>query len=348
MPSYEGVFGIIMQWCTFFALDGQTGNTLWSASTQSTTDSWIRVTEGDATGNGWSEMGYSLDRASIAGGFITVRDGHTGVVLQSSSTMYFPSMDICDSPMPCLAISNWGDYPVMWVNSLIVGNTIWSSNDVSLAFPHLDFIPNISGPSTPYPEILGWSGSYLTLIRGDDGYFQDRYEFPSSLKSFDCYLDESQWRLAAITSTSFYYPYLTFVSPTLEPSVVLPNSGGADMCLLESNLYPTPLIAIAMTGSGPGVCMINTSWPLSISEETSTRVPIVPVVNLLSVPGIGHIDIVGVSQAEIGILDITGRVIKRISINSGEQISVSLVPGVYLLVDQTSGLLLHRAIVVNE
>ncbi len=334
--------------CTFFALDGQTGNALWSAPTQSTTDSWIRVTEGDATGNGWSEMGYSIDRASVMNGYVTVRDGHTGVVVGGSGAMYFPSMDICDSPMPCLAVSNFGDDPVMWVNSLIVGNTIWSSNDGSLFFPHLDFIPNITGPSTPYPEILGWSGSYLTLIRGDDGYFQDRYEFPGSLKSFDCYLDESQWRLAAITSTSFYCPYLTFVSPTLEPSVVLPSSGGADMCLLKSNLYPTPLIAVAMTGSGSGVCMINTSWPVGISGETSSSVPIVPVVNLLSVPGIGHIDIVGGSQAEIGILDITGRMIKRISINSGEQISVSLIPGVYLLVDQNSGLLLHKATVVSE
>lgn len=236
----------------------------------------------------------------------------------------------------------------MWVNSLITGDTIWSSNDVSLSFSHLDFIPNITGTFTPYPEILGWGGSSLTLIRGDDGYYQDRYYFPNSLQSVDCFVDESQWRLAVITSTSIYCPYLTFVSPSLEPSVLLPNSGGIDMCLLESNLYPTPLIAIAFAGSGPGVCMISTSWPVSISGKTSTGIPIAPVVNLLSVPGIGQIDIVGGSQADIAILDITGRVIKRISINCGEHISVSLVPGVYLLVDQNSGLLLYRATVVSE
>lgn len=98
-------------YCTFFALDGQTGNPLWSTSAISTLDSWIRVTEGDASGNGWSEMGYSIDRASAMNGYVTVRDGHTGVVLQSSVGMYFPSMDICDSSIPCLAVSNWGRLP---------------------------------------------------------------------------------------------------------------------------------------------------------------------------------------------------------------------------------------------
>ena len=335
------------EWCEYFALDGQTGYSAWS-NTISTLSSYICVTDSDVSGNDWSEMGYLVDRATVMNGAACVRDGLTGAYYGGSGAMFYPTMDICDSPIPCLAVSNWGDYPVMWVNELTSGNTIWSSDDPSLSFQVPQFIPNITGPSTPYPEILTRQGANLTLIRGDDGYFQDTYVFPTTIKSVDSYLDGSLWRAAVTTAISLHCPYLTFVSPTIEPSVLLPNSGGADMCLLESDLYPTPLIAIAMTGSGPGVCMINTSWPVGISGETSSSVPIVPVVILLSVPGIGHIDIVGGSQADIAILDITGRIIKRISINCDEYISVSLTPGIYFLVDQNSGLLLHRAAVVSE
>lgn len=63
-----------------------------------------------------------------------------------------------------------------------------------------------------------------------------------------------------ITGASFYCPDLVINTPSIEPSIVLPNSGGADLCLLESEEYPTPLVAVAMTGSGPGVCVISTSW----------------------------------------------------------------------------------------
>lgn len=331
--------------CTFFALNGQTGDVVWSSPAQSTLDYWIRTTDADVSGNDWSEMGYSVDRGSVSFGYVHVKDGITGGVLQSTGTMYYGTMDICSSP-GLLAVSHFGIYPIMWMESIISGDTIWSSDDTNMSFISLDFIPNITGSSTPYPEIIGWSGPHLTLIRGDDGYHQNRYEFPNPIASVDCYLDEIQWKLALITETSFRCPDLVFESPTVEPSIMLPNSGGADLCLLESDLYSTPLAAIAMSGPGPGVCVIRTSWPVEINRETTIPIPEVPSVRLLSVPGRGCLVMIGESQVEVMILDITGRAIDNVSIGEGERVYVQLGPGVYQLIDGNSGRLLHMATVL--
>jgi hypothetical protein len=335
--------------CTFFALDGQTGSALWSSPTVATQDSWIRITDSDVSGNGWSEMGYSVDRGSAMNGGVIVRDGYTGVYLQGSSTMYFGTMDICDSsPIACLAVSHFGDYPVMWMNLLTSGATIWSSNEANMSFPYLDFLPNITGPSTPYPEVTGWGGSNLMLIRGDDGYHQDWFEFPSSIQSVDCFIDDAQWRLALVTTASFHCPYLVFVSPTVEPSISLPTSGGCDLCLLESDLYPTPLAAIAMSGSGSGVCVISTSWPVAVASESTIPLSETPSIRLLSHPAAGGIAMIGENWIEVVIMDIAGRVVQQISVDNGEQVFIPLPPGVYQLIEHNSGRLLTKATVLCE
>ncbi len=77
----------------------------------------------------------------------------------------------------------------------------------------------------------------MTLIRGDDGYFQNKYIFPCTITSVDCYQDETIWKLVLITGAFYYCLELVFNSPSIEPSIVLPNSGGADLCLLESEEY---------------------------------------------------------------------------------------------------------------
>ncbi len=94
--------------------------------------------------------------------------------------------------------------------------------------------------------------------------------------------------------------------------------------------------------------MISTSWPVSISEETFTHISTPPAVTLMSVPGIGYLDILGQIPSDIAILDITGRMVERISINTGERVFVQLTPGVYHIVDLNSGAFLCRASVVSE
>jgi hypothetical protein len=329
---------------TFFALGGQEGNWLWGHS-EYTLDQWIRVTDGDASGGGWAEIGYSIDRGSVMNGGAVVRDGFTGAAVGGASNMYNGTMDICTSPVACLAVSNSGDYPVMWMESLISGSLIWGSNDTNLWFPYLDFIPNITG--SYYPEILGWSSSQLALIRGEDGYHQDRYTFPGTLQALETYHDGTVWRLAAVTATKFHCPPLVFASPSVEPSFALPGSVGCDLCLLESDAYPTPLVGIAMSGSGPGVCVINTSWPVATENESSASIPPVGAVGLLANPGTGGIILIGERAAEVVIMDITGRVIRTIQVEAGIQTSVDLAPGVYSLVEAGSGTLLCRAVVLN-
>ncbi len=329
------------------ALNGQTGKALWASPSESTFDSWIRTTESDVSGNGWSEMGYSVDRGSVFSGYVVVRDGLTGELLQSAGTMYYGTMDICSYYTGLLAVSHFGDVPVMWVESVASGATIWTSDDYNLSFRNLQYIPNVTGSYYPYPDILGLYSSGMTLIRGDDGYYQDQYNFPSTIQSVECYMDSDTWMLALATNGSFHCPALVFSSPSIEPSVSLPSSGGADMCLLQSDLYPTPLAAIAMTGSGPGVCVISTSWPVEI-EVDQTSTPIVPSIKLISNPGTGGLTIIGEDHNDVMILDIAGRLIRDVAIDEGELVYVELPPGVYHIVELNCGYTLHKAVVLSN
>ena len=337
-----------LDYCEFYALDGNTGSKIWTAGYISTLDDYIRVTESDVSGNGWSEMGYSVDRGTVMNGGACARDGYTGQYLCTQSTCYYGTMDICDSPTPCLAVSSWGWNPVMLVKSINTGSVIWESDDDNLWFQNLDFIPNITGISTPYGEILGWESNRVLLIRGDDGFNEDTYEFPNSIVTVDCFIDEDeQWRLAALTSSSFYCPYLVFSSPSVEPSVALPGNAGYDMCFLESDAYATPLVAVAMRGtSAAGVCVLSTSPPVAVSPESGSSFNQPSQVRLLSNPCWIGITLVGEEDHDILVTDITGRVIDVFSISKGELVFKPLPAGVYMILDRNSGMLLHRAVVL--
>ncbi|MCK5064285.1 MAG: VCBS repeat-containing protein [Candidatus Fermentibacteraceae bacterium] len=327
------------------ALNGQTGDALWASPSESTLDSWIRTTESDVSGNGWSEMGYSVDRGSVFSGFVVVRDGLTGELLQWAGTMYYGTMDISSDYFGVLAVSHFGDMPVMWFESIVSGTTIWSSDDDDLTFKNLQFVPY--GSSYYCPDILGLYYSEMTLIRGSDGFYLDSYNFPNSIQSVKCYMDSDTWMAAVTTSSSFHCPALVFSSPSIEPSVSLPSSVGADMCLLQSDQYPTPLAAIAMTGSGPGVCVISTSWPVEI-ERDQTSTPIVPSIKLISNPGTGGLTIIGEDHTDVMILDIAGRLIRDVAIDEGELVYVELPPGVYHIVELNCGYTLHKAVVLGN
>ena len=332
----------------FYALNGHSGAPIWSTGVISTLDEWIRITESDVSGNGWSEMGYSVDRSSVMNGGAVARDGYTGQTLCTQSTCYFGTMDICSGLYPCLAVSSFGWNPVMLVKSLTTGSVVWESDDEDLFYQNLDFISNITGIYTPYREILGWYGNELLLIRGDDGFYEDTYEFPNSIRMVDCYIDEDeQWRLAALTSSTFYCPYLVFSSPSVEPSVTLPGNAGYDMCFLRSDAYATPLVAVAMRGtSAPGICVLSTSTSLAISPESGSSFNQFSQVRLLSNPCWIGITLIGEEDGDILVTDITGRVIDVFSITRGEQVFKPLPVGVYMILDHNSGMLLHRAVVL--
>jgi len=331
-------------YCTFFALDGQDGSELWAGSQLATLDDWIRVTDSDVSGNGWSEMGYSMDRGSVMNGCVTARDGYTGEILHSSITMYYGTMDICDSsPVACMAVCSWGDYPSMWLDHLISGVNVWESND--LYFSNLCFTPNITGGSAPYPEVVGWSGTGMTLIRGDDGFCQDSYQFPASIKSFDFFWTHSSCKVALVTSGSFYCPDLEFVSPSIEPHVDLPGGGGCDLCLLDSDLYPTPIAAVAMSAGGCGVCAIRTSWPEGVQEPATA--PVNPRFRLRANPGYGGIRLqLDEPPLYASVLDVSGRAVEAIRQTAPGPLFLPLPAGVYHIVEKDTGRGSTRAVVL--
>jgi hypothetical protein len=328
----------------FFALDSQ-GSPLWSSPGAGTMVSYIKVTDSDVNGNGWSEMGYSINRGSVMSGSVAAKDGFTGDLIQGCGTCYYGTLDICDSPIASIAVSNWGNYPVMWVNHLLSGDTIWSSNDENMSFTNICFTPNITGPSSPVSEIVGWYGSEMTLIRGDDGFYQDSYQFPGSIQSFDFFWDDSVCRIAVVTSSTLCCPDLVFSSPSYEPSVSLPGPGGCNLCLLESSLYPTPLAAVAMNGSGWGVCAISTSWPVSLPEHVASTVT--NPVRLVSNPGTGGITLqIEETPLNAHVIDITGRMVHRIKQTEPAILFVPLPAGVYHIIEQDTDCPILRAVVL--
>lgn len=329
----------------FRGLNGQTGQQVWASSPVWTCKSFIKVTELDADGNGWPEMGYALDRGSANPGSVIVRDGGTGHGIQTQAAMFHGNMDIGDTPS-ILVVSQFGAHPTMWVIRLVCGTLLWSSRSENLLFSHLQVIPPVSGY---FPDILGWSETQLALIRGDDGYHQDRYNFSGAvIKAVATYTEDSLWRLAVITPLTFHCPPLVFSSPSILPLVTLPNHGGSDLCLLDSDLYPTPLAAVGMMGPGVGLCAISTSWPLGVSGGDAGETPSLPPVTLLSQPGRGGLLLFRGAADRVLVLDIAGRVVSRVGFGGGDQgVFVPLPPGLYHILDTGTGMSL-RAAVLSE
>ncbi len=144
-------------WCYFYGLNGQNGESVWSDPYPiSTLDEWMKVTDMDVNGNGWSEMGMSIDRGSVMSGSVPL-ETVIQVVNIRMRNMLFPSMDISDSPIPCLAVSHFGWNPDFWVDNLLVGFTVWSIEETDFISQNLEYIPNISGPGWPYPELIAWA-----------------------------------------------------------------------------------------------------------------------------------------------------------------------------------------------
>jgi hypothetical protein len=96
------------------------------------------------------------------------------------------------------------------------------------------------------------------------------------------------------------------------------------------------------------VCAISTSWPLAVSGSSSTSLETTPSVRLLDIPGMNRIDIEGKMDADIAVIDITGRVVRRVRIDRGQTVSVIVSPGVYMLFDMISGQSVCRATVVDN
>ena len=142
-----GTYGY--NWCCFSGLNAQTGEIVWSDPFAiSTHDEWTKVTDNDINYNGWSEMGFSVDRGSVMSGYLSVRDGYTGELIGGCSASYFPTMDLSDSPFFCLAVAHFGWEPDIWVDNLYLGITVWSNEEA-------DFLARTLNTSRTSPDHHG-------------------------------------------------------------------------------------------------------------------------------------------------------------------------------------------------
>ena len=333
--------------CTFFALNGTDGSFLWNSPSSSTQDEWIKVTVGDVSGNGWSEMGYSVDRGSVMNGYVCVRDGYTGVLLHGASNCYFGTMDICDTPLPCVAVSSFGWDPVMFAEDMIIGTTVWSSNDDNLSFSNLTYVPDLSIPGYEYPEIIGWGSNLAVLLSGDTGNYYDWYVFSNNIVTLDVYQEEDTWKLAALTASTLYCPDLASISPPVEPFVCLPGTPGTDFCFLNSDLFTAPLICVGINGTGPGACAIRSTWQVENDQTVDLQLSSATHVRIVSIPSQGGISLEILSDSKVQILDLSGRRVAGDLLSAGEKSFFQLPPGVYIVIDETLGCPVGKATVLR-
>jgi len=255
-------------WTSCRALLGQTGAEQWDTPWVATTDHWMEATEADVNGTGWSEFGISVDRGSVSSGWADVLDGLNGGLIHREGTMYFGTMDICDTPMPLMALSHFGTSVCAWAYSINSGSVVWKTGDPQPT-GRIVILPNITEPSAPEREVLFYGGTHISVAILEECYAGAymEYTFPSSVAAVDYYSDSPTWSAAVVTSGTFYCPSLDFWSSPPVPSVALPGTGAEDICLLQSEYSPTPLVAVAMNGEGPGICAIRTSWPEGVEGQ---------------------------------------------------------------------------------
>ncbi len=328
----------------FLALDTQNADTLWCQSAW-TNDNQI-VSISDFSGNGWDEIGICHDRGSASTGFCEVLDGLTGTALYETSTIYFGSMDLIDTPSYMIATGHMDTQP-LWVEDMISSDTVYIIESSPPYSGQLHFIRGVTGGNLPFPVLANWYSDRLYLISGLEGSHQYPYMFATDIVSpMEYQYSDNEWKLGVLTTEAFYISEPAIYGPAPGDHCPLPGQPGKDICLLNSDIYPTPLAGVAMTaGLGPGLCAIATSWPTGIEEHSGA--PVVPSIRLLSNPGTGGVLLqIDDTPANVLVLDITGRLVQRIHQREPTVLFVPLPTGVYHLIDQDTFAPILRAIVL--
>lgn len=328
----------------FLALDSFDGDSLWCL--YAWTDDNTVVTANDMNGNDWEEIGVSQDRGSAYSGYCEVRDGLTGEQIYFTSPIYYCRMDITDTPCNMIATGHWGIQPHLFVENITTSDTLYQIQEEPPWSYRLHFTRNVSGGSLEFPILLGWLGNSMYIYSGLEGSYQNPYLFSGSIASVNEYqITPELWRLAILTTTYFYTTEPDIVNPSSGEACILPGGNGVDFSLFSSDLYPTPVAAVAMNS---GVAAIATSWPVEAEEETSAEIHTEPLVSLEYLPGRNGLTFNCNAPGETTILDITGRQVHRFASVPGGQFFVDLLPGMYLITETASGALIMKAVVVGE
>ena len=330
----------------FLALDGQNADSLWCRVTW-TDDRKVSVIS-DYSGNNWDEIAISHDRGSAYSSLGEVIDGLTGALLYSTTTAYYGAVDATDTPLFIFATYSWGFEDAIVATDLISEDTLYTIPYGEIGADTLKFLTGITGGNLEFPILAAWGpGGSLYLISGLSGSIRASKNYYSGIVLPDAYqVSEEQWNLAVLTASQFH----TSEPASIESSEFcdLPSSPGRDFCFLNSDLYPTPLAAVAISSvTGPGVCTIATSWPSSIEQPHNA--PVTVNTSLLYNPSNGGIYLqTEQTQTNIQILDITGRLVESIQKLEIGTHFLPLPAGIYHVIDTDNLTTTYKAVVLSD
>jgi len=333
----------------FLALNSDDGDSLWC--NHAWTDDRKVSAISDFSGNDWDEISICHDRGSAYSGFNEIVDGLTGTQLYSTGTIYFGSMDITDTPQFTIASRSWGGDIEILAEDILSEDTLYTIPYEQIDADTLKFLTGITGGALPFPILSGWSNSFNTiyLMCGLSGSYQDPITYSSNVVLPGAFqISGELWNLAVLTNEEFYLTEPAIINPEPGPSSNLPAVPGRDFCFLNSDLYPTPLAAVAISSvTGPGVCTIATSWPNSIEQPHNASVTVNS--SLLCNPSNGGIFLqTEQTQTNIQILDITGRLVESIQGLESRIHFLPLPSGIYHVINIDNLTTTYRAVVLAE
>jgi len=328
----------------FLGLDGADGDTLWTRW-EVTTDPGLHPVS-DISGNGWGDLGISVDRGSVTSGWARVIDGINGLLRYETYTCYFGRMDVCDTPEPIIAVGHEGlGDEELRLETVPAGDTLYLIPPNTVATEYLQFADSVQGGELPFPVLMGWDDSELSLVCGYDGLYGTACLFDQPIQVIRPYQSsDTGWTMAVLTLDALHLTEPALFSPQPGPSVGFGAADAGDLCLAVSEPYPTPLACVAFSGFMQGLRGVSTSWPESV-EEGEAGYRGMPV-SLTSNPAAGGIGLrCGTASASLVVFDLCGRRVAGLSMSQGEEAFVALPPGVYLVAgEEASGGVLRAAV----
>ena len=314
----------------FLGLDGADGDTLWTRW-EVTTDPGLHPVS-DISGNGWDDLGISVDKGSVTSGWARVIDGINGLMRYETSTCYFGRMDVCDTPEPIIAVGHEGlGDEELRLETVPAGDTLYIIPPNTVATEYLQFADSVQGGELPFPVLMGWDDSELSLVCGYDGLYGTACSFDQPIQVIRPYqASDSGWTIAVLTLNALHLTEPALYSPQPGPSVGFGAADAVDLCLAASESYPTPLACVTFSGFMQGLRGVTTSWPESVHHRENPCFS--PEVGIAPNPGSGGIRLLcGSDPASVAVLDISGRRVATCELAAGAEELIPLSPGVYLV-----------------
>ncbi len=84
-----------------------------------------------------------------------------------------------------------------------------------------------------------------------------------------------------------------------------------------------------------------------MDENHTEPIQETPSISLASVPSTGGITVISSKPVELVLVNISARVVDEVALTGSDELFIELPPGVYHLVERSTGMSLQRAIVLD-